>query len=218
MEREVGKWATSIVRKHAYWWYKRKLNPISLACFIWSCPCADNNVNWSQKGKSNEAMKKWIKSNWKHEYKNVKSMTTRRLNKTFSHLLTIAFRHVNQKLINITWMQAHTFWTPCQIREINNYTSNQNLIESIASSCPSCKKKNWACTAKCQDKFCCSDDLVMFTPSPKMAGFDLAEEPVGVEWLVVAVPEAMNSTALVLGSTLVAVRQTPPQLEAATEL
>lgn len=57
----------------------------------------------------------------------------------------------------------------------------------------------------------------MFTPSPKMADFDLAEEPVEVEWLVVAVPEAMNSTALVLGSTLVAVRQTPPQLEAATE-
>jgi hypothetical protein len=28
---------------------------------------------------------------------------------------------------------------------------------------------------------CCSDDLIMFTPSPKMAEFDLAEEPVEVE-------------------------------------
>lgn len=55
------------------------------------------------------------------------------------------------------------------------------------------------------------------TPSPKIAEFDLAEEPVGVEEPVVAVLEAINSIALVLGSTLVAVRQTPHQVEAVTE-
>ncbi|KAM0985416.1 hypothetical protein PS2_012446 [Malus domestica] len=53
--------------------------------------------------------------------------------------------------------------------------------------------------------------------SATMAKSDLIEASVGALLLVVAVPETMNSVFPVLGSKLVIVEQTPPQVEAQIE-
>ena len=50
-----------------------------------------------------------------------------------------------------------------------------------------------------------------------MAESDLTEASIGALLLVVAVPETMNSIFPVLGSKLVVVEQTTPQVEAQTE-
>ena len=50
-----------------------------------------------------------------------------------------------------------------------------------------------------------------------MAESDLTEASIGALLLVVAVPETMNSIFPVLGSKLVVVEQTPPQVEAQVE-
>ncbi|KAM1047987.1 hypothetical protein ACFX2I_027189 [Malus domestica] len=52
--------------------------------------------------------------------------------------------------------------------------------------------------------------------SATMAEFDLTEASVGA-LLLIAVPETTNSVFPVLGSKLIVVEQTPPQVEAQTE-